>query len=116
MVLTQATNFGPEYHYCRTCKKELSELQPAMTATALRILEEPPTYGTFLVMNGGTAGVGTKVVSDHYGYFTPVEILDIDLARRVVKLPVQAGFTRTWEIPTKDFAQYFTIYHPVQTP
>lgn len=73
-------------------------------------------YGTFIVINNGMVGVGTKVVSDHYGYFTPVEVLDIDLARKVVKLPVQAGFTRTWEIPTKDFAQYFTIYHPVQTP
>lgn len=26
MVVAQATNFGAEYHYCRTCKKELSEL------------------------------------------------------------------------------------------
>lgn len=29
MVLTRATNFGSEYHYCRICKKELSELEDA---------------------------------------------------------------------------------------
>lgn len=27
MVLTQATNFGDQYHYCRSCKKELSEMR-----------------------------------------------------------------------------------------
>lgn len=27
MILTKATAFGEEYHYCRTCKKELKELQ-----------------------------------------------------------------------------------------
>ena len=27
MVLAKATAFGDDYHYCRTCKKELSELQ-----------------------------------------------------------------------------------------
>lgn len=26
MILTRATAFGDEYHYCRTCKKELNEL------------------------------------------------------------------------------------------
>ncbi len=26
MVLAQATSFGEQYHYCRTCKKELSEM------------------------------------------------------------------------------------------
>lgn len=28
MILAQATDFGTPYHYCRTCKKELAELQP----------------------------------------------------------------------------------------
>lgn len=27
MVLTRATSFGEDYHYCRQCKKELSELE-----------------------------------------------------------------------------------------
>lgn len=26
MILTQATQFGPQYHYCRTCKRELGEI------------------------------------------------------------------------------------------
>lgn len=28
MVNARATAFGEEYQYCRTCKKELSEMQP----------------------------------------------------------------------------------------
>lgn len=27
MILAKATDFGAEYHYCRTCKKELSEME-----------------------------------------------------------------------------------------
>jgi len=40
MVKAQATEFGETYHYCRQCKKELSEIFVAREVA----LEDPPTY------------------------------------------------------------------------
>lgn len=33
MVVARATSFGEPYHYCRNCKRELVEIQAAMTPT-----------------------------------------------------------------------------------
>lgn len=33
MVLAKATEFGEEYQYCRTCRKELKEMLPVAEAT-----------------------------------------------------------------------------------
>jgi hypothetical protein len=39
MVKARATNHGPDYDYCRTCKKEMSELPPpAVHMTAAEVL------------------------------------------------------------------------------
>lgn len=40
MVLTRATDFGDDYHYCRNCKKELSELVVLESPT----LDLPQTF------------------------------------------------------------------------
>ena len=41
MIKAQATNFGEEYDYCRSCKKELKE---TVSATALPKEVAFPTY------------------------------------------------------------------------
>jgi hypothetical protein len=40
MVLTQATNFGEKYKYCRTCKKEMKEILALKSNNAPHILKK----------------------------------------------------------------------------
>lgn len=40
MVKARASNFGPEYDYCRTCKKELAEIIPGMLAPGEKLVTE----------------------------------------------------------------------------
>lgn len=35
MIKARATNFGPEYDYCRICKKEYAELTPKKTEDSM---------------------------------------------------------------------------------
>lgn len=47
MIKAQATNFGPTYDYCRTCRKELAEMQGPATPTYEReYLFSPGIPGT----------------------------------------------------------------------
>lgn len=57
MVLAQATSFGESYHYCRTCKKELAEIQISPLAADERIMSRqdlPAMMAQAYVVPGST--------------------------------------------------------------
>jgi hypothetical protein len=49
MVLAQATDFGDQYHYCRNCKKELSEMTAVQAPTRHTVYVQPQGVDPFKV-------------------------------------------------------------------
>lgn len=62
MILTRATDHGDEYFYCRSCKKELSEMDG--------ILEEVPVFKT-------TSFSPTEIPNKKPSHYTDEEYFDL---------------------------------------
>lgn len=115
MIQTRATNLGDDYWYCRTCKKELAEMQvkwvplarPSASQQALGSVYSPLFLENKLVQEG----------DEVYGKLSGLIYLvdSIDHYAKVITLS-NARNGLYWDNTYADFVKSFTFAVPTAGP